>query len=98
MTDLRHAQVDPSRQVAEAREWCEDFKAGQFSPAHTRDGWTVEMHGLVESHLDLADTVDALLAKLAALREAAEEAEAELRYRNDDDVAGWLARALKESK
>lgn len=34
-------------------EWCTNFADGMFAPAPTRDGWTVEMHGLVDAHATL---------------------------------------------
>lgn len=53
----------PSEALAlEGLEWCRDFQEGMFTPAHTADGWSVEMHGLVASHERLCKAYLALSA------------------------------------
>jgi hypothetical protein len=66
--------IERARQLAEEGiEWCRDFKDGAFSPAPTRDGWTVEMHGLVDSHEQLSEGFLALYAALTTARERERE-------------------------
>lgn len=47
--------------------WCEDWRNGMFTPARTDDGWSVEMHGLVDSHQKLCKAHIALLGEASAL-------------------------------
>jgi hypothetical protein len=55
MSERTHEQI-----AREGIEWCEDWRNGLFTPAHTADGWTVEMHGLVADHEQLAHAYLAL--------------------------------------
>jgi len=65
---LRHLE----ELAAEGVEWCADFKDGQFTPAHTEDGWTVEMHGLAASHAELSAAMLKALRVVRAAQDAAQ--------------------------
>ena len=45
------------REASETLDWIKDWRNGQFSPAPTPDGWTVEMHGLVASTEKIAQAL-----------------------------------------
>jgi hypothetical protein len=49
----------------ETLEWIGNWRDGQFAPARTQDGWTVEMYGLADSAAELATDVLTLAAALA---------------------------------
>jgi hypothetical protein len=57
---------DAAREASETLEWIKDWRDGQFTPAHTEDGWTVEMYGLVGS----AETIALALLKAQRALEA----------------------------
>jgi hypothetical protein len=60
---LKEDQVLTADDLAcEGLEWCKDWRDGMFTPAHTHDGWTVEMYGLVDSHEKLAQAYLDLVA------------------------------------
>lgn len=48
---------DALRDAAETLEWIKDWREGQFTPARTDDGWSVEMHGLVDSAAKIAEAL-----------------------------------------
>lgn len=73
MSEYADTVIDLAR---EGLEWCADWKDGQFTPARTADGWTVEMHGLVDHHericgalLNVWDGIQAEAAKLQPVRD-----------------------------
>ena len=49
--------TDIRQEASETLEWIENWRDGMFTPAHTADGWTVEMYGLVDSAEKLARAI-----------------------------------------
>lgn len=54
--------VDPRAEATDTIQWVADFRAGQFTPASTPDGWSVGMYGLADSADLLAKALLELLS------------------------------------
>ena len=98
MADIdREARIAAIKERAEETEtWIVDWHNGMFTPAHTRDGWTVEMHGLVASTTEHTEDIAFLLAERAGVeRERDTLRETLLNGENDDSYnASVIAAAL----
>jgi hypothetical protein len=61
--------------VEDGLRWVKDWRAGDFTPAHTSDGWSVEMHGLATSYDELAHSYLRALTALEHIRREPNHAE-----------------------
>lgn len=61
--------------VEDGLRWVADWHAGEFTPAHTHDGWSVEMHGLVHAYAELARSYLHMLTGLEHIRRNPHQAE-----------------------